>query len=210
MMLFRQTLFVFFVVCAALTSGALAQEPSSSHQWTGFYIGAHGGGGEGRLEGATTDLTGGEAGGHIGFNWQCKNVVLGVEADLSWMGYDNNISTTITGFNISAGASQDYMTSLRGRLGFVEGPVMLYGTFGIAYTEVEASFSVTGPGINISDTQTAELSGIIGGMGLEYALGPNFSLRGEALWFEVHPDFDFSRPGYDGNVFRGGLSYHFN
>ena len=195
-------------VCAALTSQAAAQD-ASSYRWTGFYIGAHGGGGEGRIDGASVDLQGALAGGHIGYNWQGSQAVFGIEADLSWSDYDSSVSTSLGGFKVTAGANQDFLTSVRGRLGFADGPIMVYGTFGIAYTEVEASFSVTGPGVNISDSAKTELTGIIGGAGLEYALSSNVSLRGEALWYEVHPDFDFSQDGFQGSVYRGGISYHF-
>lgn len=200
---------------AAITLGATLALPAqaqdaAANRWSGFYIGGHAGGGEGRLEGATQDLTGGVAGGHIGYNWQGSHVVLGVEADLSWSNYDLTVNAALPGATFSASASHDFLTSVRGRLGFAEGPLMVYGTFGLAYTEIDTSLTLTGPGINSVQTQSEDVSGVIGGVGLEYAIGSNFSLRGEALWFDLHQDFDFSSPGYGGNVFRGGLSYKFN
>jgi outer membrane immunogenic protein len=195
------------VLCGYFTP-ALAQD-AAPNRWSGFYIGAHGGGGEGRLQGATQDLQGTIAGGHAGYNWQGPNVVLGIEADLSWTDYELALKTNVGAFSVGASASHDFFTSARARLGFADGPIMVYGTFGVAYTEIDTVLSISGPGINIVDKETTELGGIIGGLGFEYALGSNLALRGEALWFDVRPDFDFTDSGYDGYEVRAGLSYYF-
>lgn len=202
-------LIAIMAASAALTTPVLAQE-APANRWTGFYIGADVGGGSGRLEGTTTDLTGATAGGHIGYNWQSSKVVLGIEGDLSSTSYGHSETINLTGGSVSFDVGHDYFTSVRGKLGFTDGPVMLYGTFGVAFTQIDFSSTVTGAGIDVAANRSVDVSGIIGGMGLEYAFSPNVSLRGEAMWFELHPDFDFSQPAYDGNMFRAGLSYKFN
>ncbi len=204
-MLKRFTVLALCCVCAA---PAIA-EPASSNRWSGFYIGGHSGGGAGRLDGATQDLQGAVAGGHAGYNWQGANVVLGLEADYDWSDYELSVKTSLAGFKINATASHDFLTSARVRLGFADGPLMIYGTVGVAYTEIDVTLALSGPGVKSVDTQTVDLGGVIGGVGFEYALGSNFSLRGEALWFDVRPDFDFTDDGYDGYTVRGGLSYAF-
>lgn len=193
----------------ALGAPVQAQE-AAANRWTGFYIGADVGGGSGRLEGTSTDLTGTTAGGHIGYNWQGSKVVLGLEGDLSWTSYSHSETINLAGGSVSFDTGHDYFTSFRGKLGFTEGPVMLYGTFGVAFTQIDFSSTVTGAGIDVAANRSVDVSGIIGGLGLDYAFAPNVSLRAEALWFELHPDFDFSREAYDGNMFRAGLSYKFN
>src|SRR5688572_17819120 len=71
--------------------------PESIEDWSGFYIGVHGGWGWGDADfsisdsdftensllenGFSTDLDGPVAGAQIGFNWQINNFLLGVEAD---------------------------------------------------------------------------------------------------------------------------------
>src|SRR4051812_16480339 len=69
--------------------------------WTGFYLGAHGGwaGGDAKYtflthghyndfagDTATQSISGGMAGGHIGFNWQWGNFVVGLEGSGDWSG----------------------------------------------------------------------------------------------------------------------------
>ncbi len=196
------------VLCGFLTP-ALAQD-AASNRWSGFYIGGHGGGGAGRIDDATKDLQGAIAGSHVGYNWQGANVVLGIEADLSWTDYELAVKTNLGAINVGLSASHDFFTSARARLGFAEGPVLVYGTFGVAYTEIDVVLSVSVPGINTTvDKITTDVGGIIGGVGFEYALGSNLALRGEALWFDVHPDFDFTDAGYEGYEVRAGLSYYF-
>src|ERR1700684_761 len=56
------------------------------YDWTGFYVGANGGGGWGHSfwDGNATGmhLSGGQVGGTAGYNWQYGNAVVGVESDL--------------------------------------------------------------------------------------------------------------------------------
>jgi hypothetical protein len=53
------------------------------NNWSGFYIGAMGGYAQENSSGIGT-LSGGFAGGTVGYNWQTGNFVLGVEADAAW------------------------------------------------------------------------------------------------------------------------------
>ncbi len=80
------------------------------YNWTGFYVGVHGGWGWHAHDSTTTfapggvlfpgvaggaadfgvsnDTDGGMLGGQIGFNYQFSNWVIGLEADLSWVDWD--------------------------------------------------------------------------------------------------------------------------
>lgn len=80
--------------------------------------GGGGGGGTGATVGAkiTSDDTNLLAGTHIGYNWQWRHTVLGVEGDYS---ANDNLD--------------DYLASLRGRLGWATGNYLLYGTAGVAF-----------------------------------------------------------------------------
>src|ERR1700734_731539 len=61
---------------------------TQAYNWTGFYIGANGGGGWGhswwQSPSTGVNLSGGQVGGTAGYNWQFGNAVLGVEGDLDW------------------------------------------------------------------------------------------------------------------------------
>lgn len=149
--------------------------------WTGFYIGAHAGWGR---------ESGGESGfiygGQLGYNWQFnRNWVIGIEGD-------------ITGTDISEPtipAKVDYLASVRGRLGYAMGRSLFYGTVGWGTAQVSgAGVSVTGDALVL-------------GLGLEYALDRNWSVRGEFLHYEFD---DGNLPG-SANVqaFRLGVNYRF-
>lgn len=208
----RPVLTVVFGAAVALAHPVCAQDATSyaaANRWNGFYVGADVGGGSGRLDGATQDLSGALAGGYAGYNWQGANVVLGVEGDFNWTGYDLEVTSALTGAQFTVNAQHDYLASVRGRIGFTNGPALFYGTAGVGFTDIDIATSLIGPGVNVQTSTSTSVSGVIGGLGLEYALGPNVSLRGEALWFDLHPDFDFSKDGYSGNEFRAGLTYSF-
>ncbi len=70
------------------------------YNWTGFYVGINGGGAFGNSDlsnalGSTSyDVTGGLAGGTIGYNWQVGRVVYGLEADGDWSGLKGSTSAT--------------------------------------------------------------------------------------------------------------------
>src|SRR5580704_9247512 len=79
---------VFTVQCAAAADLSVAplykapppSEMTQAYNWTGFYIGANGGGGWGHSwwQGASTGvgLSGAQVGGTAGYNWQYGNAVL--------------------------------------------------------------------------------------------------------------------------------------
>src|SRR5476649_520170 len=78
------------------------------------------------------------AGAQAGYNWQRGSVVYGLEADISGTGLKSTMNTTLqslfvpppTAFTTS---SIDWYGTVRGRLGWATGPVMFYGTGGLAY-----------------------------------------------------------------------------
>jgi len=122
----------FFVAAAfatvVFTSGAHAADlprkyvkapvpVAAPFSWTGFYIGAHGGGGWGQNNwqdfidpinpanvtpgpDANYKVSGAMAGGQIGYNWQTGWTVFGIEADASWAdikGSGNNAPQIVAG-----------------------------------------------------------------------------------------------------------------
>ena len=66
-----------------------------AYNWTGFYIGAMGGGGWSRTAGA--DFNGAFAGGTIGANWQMSNFVLGIEGEGAWSNIGQNATAGVVG-----------------------------------------------------------------------------------------------------------------
>jgi outer membrane immunogenic protein len=88
-----------------------------------------------------------------GFNWQAGAIVWGVEADLqksaiSGSGSQRAFLTpslfgSYFGFDVNAQSELQWFGTVRGRIGFLMTPnLMLYGTGGLSYGEIESSGSV--------------------------------------------------------------------
>jgi len=130
--------------------------------WTGFYIGGHGGYGWGNHDGTLTvegvdpdthfppsaarsyDLEGGFGGGQIGLNFQHESIVFGIEADVSYADIDGTVSGTTHTFGTGWGSYTknitteiEWLGTLRGRLGIDVGPALIYGTGGFAWAKTE-------------------------------------------------------------------------
>src|SRR5206468_11004487 len=118
-------------------------------QWSGFYLGIHGGYGWGHdsVDGNISPFSnpspnGGVFGGQAGYNWQYGSIVGGLEVDFS--GADLRHSQSITGTAVIGGAlisetvtvssKVDYFGSARARAGFLLTPDWLfYGTAGVGW-----------------------------------------------------------------------------
>lgn len=130
------------------------------NDWSGFYIGAHGGWGWGndpftevfppgvqaRVPGVTVSdvkSNGFVAGFHAGFNQQWSNWVGGLEIDLSGTGIKGSTSNSATNTiglstatqSVSVDDKFELLGSARARLGFLATPnLLLYGTGGLGWT----------------------------------------------------------------------------
>lgn len=147
---------------ADLPMKARPMAPAPVFSWTGFYIGAHGGGmwadkdwregctgllgaacvpaGNGGIPFVTShQVTSGIAGGQVGYNWQVNNFVLGVEADASGTFGDQSCSQIVgpVGFfaiNQGTGCSKvDWLATVTGRAGVAVGQALFYGKGGVAF-----------------------------------------------------------------------------
>ncbi len=185
---------------------------TQTYDWTGFYFGANGGGGWGHSfwSANTTGLglSGGQAGGTAGYNWQTGNVVIGLEGDVDWSGL--NGTRTTPGCPDGCTTSDTWLSTVRGRLGYSFDRVMPYVTGGLAVGDIRAAT----PGLAGGETTNAGWT--VGG-GLEVALPGNWTAKAEYLWVDLgkfncgagcgaSPTDNVS---LQGNVFRAGVNYHF-
>src|SRR5579863_9689524 len=126
---------------APLYTKAPPAEVTQAYNWTGFYLGANAGGGWGRswwsANAVPVDLSGAQAGGTAGYNWQFGNAVLGLEGDMDW----SNLKGTNTSAGCPAGCTTDdnWLSTLRGRVGYAFGGIMPYVTGGLAVGDVVAN-----------------------------------------------------------------------
>jgi outer membrane immunogenic protein len=197
-------------------------------------------------------------GGQIGYNWQFYNSFLvGIEADIQgFAGSSQSASSAAAvdralfaggagGVNFVTAVSQvnrsiDYLGTVRGRLGWLFTPTLLvYGTGGLAYGGVNASFALAGgqqPNTGSTDFFSAGAFsdtrvGWTAGAGLEWMFLPNWSAKVEYLYYDLGtvtfngaPSTTFltgtnvvnytnvhqATTRFDGHIVRAGVNYHFN
>lgn len=169
----------------------------ASASWSGCYVGAEGGGawGSSRHVAAAAPfvglpltnnfgVSGGLVGGTIGCNAQFDSWVLGVENDISWTNVRGS-AVDLAPFNpmIASRTNENWLDTLRGRVGFAWDRALIYGTGGVAFAGVTAAACSTLTGACVSNSQTR--TGWVVGAGVEYAVWENLSLKLEYL----HADF---------------------
>jgi outer membrane immunogenic protein len=181
--------------------------------WTGLYLGGHGGWGAGQsaVSGAidsNIDTSGFFGGVHGGYNYQSGAFVAGLELDGDRLGVDG--SSQLPGGN-RLDVSADWLSSLRMRLGYATGNLLLYGTAGVALGGLDAS--LTGPGTDSTLSNT--LTGYAAGLGAEMALTQSISARIEGLHYGFGSE-TFATPrgpidaDLDLTTIRAGLSIKLN
>ncbi|HEV7285839.1 MAG TPA: outer membrane protein, partial [Kaistia sp.] len=207
--------------------------------WTGFYVGVHGGvaagdfkyplnvssDGQNFINGdLKQDASGGFGGAQIGYNWQFNpNWVIGVEADIAAASYEGKLSGNINGFggnvNFEAGSEVEWFGTVRGRIGYALDNLLLYGTGGFAYGDVKSEISANlgGGGFNASTSDTQY--GWTAGAGFEYGITKNITLKTEYLYVDlgsqniIDQNFDGARLTVDADThfhtLKAGLNYKF-
>lgn len=141
-------------------------EASPQNNWTGFYLGVLGGFGWAKADTNAVgeiNFDGFDIGGYAGANWQWGNFVLGAEADL--------VGPWRDGSEGGIKADQGLNGSLRGRAGIALDRFLLYGTAGLAGTELELS--------SAGDSDDQDLWGWTAGAGVEGMITDNITARVE-------------------------------
>jgi outer membrane immunogenic protein len=185
------------------------------NSWTGFYVGAHAGVGwgsdgdqsmadplAGRLFGGFDPVTfGGSAklgaigGAQFGYNWQASPAWLfGVEGDISFASLNNSnskapltagVGSVVLGSSLSMSADVKWLSSIRGRVGYIWDNNLLYLTGGAAWKNSDFSSRLVAlaPFVsqtNFNDTQ----SGWVLGGGIERMLTANWILGAQYLFYQ--------------------------
>jgi outer membrane immunogenic protein len=149
------------------------------YNWTGFYIGINGGGGFGRSQwdstGSSFDISGGLVGGTVGYNYQFGQAVVGVEGDIDWADING---TTNTACPFGCKTTDNWLSTVRGRLGYAADRFMPFITGGAAFGDIRAST----PGFaGASNTE----AGWTVGAGLEFAIAGNWTAKAEYLYVDL-------------------------
>lgn len=193
MLKYRTALFAGALLGAtAMVTPALAadpvywDQPSPSFDWSGFYVGAHGGFATGRYDyifpagvNVGSTLNGGFGGIQAGYNWNMGGVILGAEADLSLGRITGSSDCPNPAF--SCNASVNFLSTVRGRLGLPIDNFMPYVTAGVAFGNVRRESD--GPADSLRDSRT--LTGWTAGIGAEVAVADGWSIGGEYLYVDL-------------------------
>ena len=159
--------------------------------FSGPYIGAAVGYANQRVE-ATDEIFGGSFkdrdgsvtfGGYVGYNWQCDRFLLGAETDFNYI--DTSPTATVNGFALNS--QTDWYGTLRARAGFVvHDSLLLYATGGLAYANVDHTFSDSGaPAGPFSQSNSNTTTGWTLGGGGELLHGSNWLVRAEAFYVDL-------------------------
>ncbi len=214
--------------------------PAEVFDWGGFYIGANVGYGVAKDPSSSNLLVdsaftledrfnlsspGVSGGGQVGYNWQASpNWVVGAEADVQGSAQKDS-TTCVTGCNNVVGivtrVTQElpWFGTLRGRLGWTDGPALYYLTGGLAYGGVTTGATVDlGPGPVSASFSHTTLGWTFGG-GIEAQVVGNWTAKVEYLYIDlgnVRDSFHYRRTiiatessDIRNHLVRLGLNYKF-
>ena len=162
--------------------------------FNGFYIGAHGGYAsltsnqddhDFFAAGMTASDRGFSGGVQVGVNFQPScHTLFGIEADWSWSGLDatSRFVPNLAGIDIHATTSLNSFGTLRTRSGLVLDNLLLYVTGGLAWADIDVRHRLLAPPINDNVSFSDTRWGWTAGLGTEWALGANVSLKSEVLY----------------------------
>src|SRR5262245_41868463 len=190
--------------------------PVALYNFTGCYVGAHGGyhndddnlsstaspanfpvGGAAVLDRAypaTIRPSGYLAGVHGGCNLQYDSVVIGAEADASWMGGTFDRTFVLSGPGVPAGLANAtvstigearFLSTVRGRVGWAFDNVLLYATGGAAFGTIHTIDTLRFAGTTRTADITSRRTGWTIGAGIEFAFLDNWLVRGEYLYVDL-------------------------
>lgn len=235
------SLFIFgapSAIAADLPTYKAAPVVAPVNTWTGAYFGVVGGYGWGKstqfdpeIETSAEEIveapdqthghghgnynvSGGTIGGTAGYNLQFDpSWLVGIEADASWANIRG--SQTDCGFpvgtNNGCGSKVNEFGTLRGRLGYVAGPFMVFGSAGLAVANVNAYSNIGG---NPAGTNT--LGGWTVGAGAEFQFAGHWTAKLEYLYAKFDQDYVYNvepgvreQVGLQMNIVRAGINYRF-
>jgi outer membrane immunogenic protein len=189
--------------------------------WTGFYAGLDAGYGWNdstwRSVGAppfgnfNTDGDGFVGGGHVGFNYQMNQFVIGIEGMINW--------ADIRGSALCAGApgtscrtKQDWIGDINLRAGFAIDRALIYATGGVAFTDYSFD-QTTAPTLSWGG---GSRTGWTIGVGLDYAITNNWIAGIQYKYYDFGSSTSNSAPAGTNvnfreteNVILARISYKF-
>ncbi len=206
--------------------------PAPVFSWTGCYVGLHAGGDFGNSKwtdapgaywgGVTNevgyDTSGVIGGGQIGCNYQMQNFVIGAEGELWGSSLSGSKSLLLGGEGFSFKTRSDVAGDIAARLGYAFDRTLLFGKIGVAWADYK--FTETYPIGDSPDSGSGVYTGLLLGLGVEYALDMHWSIKGEydfiddgskniAMYDNVGGyDYTPKINNYE-NILKAGVNYRF-
>jgi outer membrane immunogenic protein len=215
-------IFVVALLAAPAFAGPMVMEKNVAPappmcDWTGFYVGVNGGVGwqksgftdnngavyegyDAPAYGATNtfDNVSYLAGGQVGYNYQWRDLVIGIEADADYSGNSINKAQLYGTYDETGPenwgwydkASIDFQGSVRGRIGIslLDNKALIYMTGGAAFVHgywdmYAAYYTSDNSGYYDRNFRGDDWRyGLIGGAGIEYKLNCHWSIKAEGLY----------------------------
>ncbi len=202
-----------------------------AYDWAGFYIGAYlgVGGGSANLtfldDGATTDprFAGFLGGGEMGYDYQLGKWVFGLEGDLAWTNAHGARPCPI-GFFANCEINTNWLSTATGRIGYAYWDrflTYLKGGAAIARYRAEVACTPNSPSTILpvvgcpSSSDSKTNVGWTAGLGSEFGLTRNVSVKSEIMYFDLGSDryaiagipTDIRRTGFTSTL---GLRFRFH
>lgn len=181
------------------------------------------------------DLSGFTGGGQVGYNGTLGKFLVGLEADFGSMNLDDSKVGTAeypccagTFFTVGQNVSTDWLLTARPRIGVTFGKALVYGTAGLAVTNIHYNGLFTDTFADALEFASASenKAGWTAGGGVELKLASHWSAKGEYLYAGFGDvtktstnltttlgDFPSSvfthKTDLHSNMFRVGLNYRF-
>lgn len=131
----------------------------------------------------------------FGYNKSASGVVVGLEGDFSFLSAKDGASVTLpypccvtTNYTSTAAIDQNWIGSIRGRIGALAGSTLVYATAGVALSDVKLTqgFSDTfTPFAFASQSRSETLTGWALGGGAETPITSQLTLRVEYIYYDL-------------------------
>ncbi|MGB6535201.1 MAG: outer membrane protein [Xanthobacteraceae bacterium] len=191
------------------------------YNWGGIYVGLNGGYGFGDSNwGAPAstgnfDVDGGLFGATLGFNYQVGSFVFGVEGDGDWTDIKGSAGAAVCPGTCQT--SNEWLATLRGRVGYAIDRVLVYGTAGGAGGNIKGTLTTP---VGTVSSDSSEF-GWTAGAGVEFAITENLTAKVEYLFVDLSNGSlscsvavcgaTTSVPvSFDSSLIRAGLNFKFN
>jgi outer membrane immunogenic protein len=164
------------------------------YDWSGFYIGVNGGGGEARkcwdinnnlgaavasFREGCREATGGLAGGQIGYRWQSSAWVFGIEAQGDWANFKGSNSSAFPfAFAVTDQSKVNAFGLFTGQVGYAWNNVLWYVKGGAAVTSDKYTGIATVTGVTFDQASETRWGGTVG-TGIEISFAPSWSVAFE-------------------------------